>query len=498
MNALLDHDLIRPLWGTMPHLPELLQAWSGRTLGRIAASLRAPTASPPVSAALRTAARNMIAPILGQDAAQRLGSRLAANPAVLSANYHGIECFPEMVQAVHFFALTDLLGEDPAPVVPVLSCANVSLQSQTYPRGLLLNRPIQDAGPIRLPLFPSAMQDVMAGQAPALTKASVDRMRSQWRAKTGLRPFELRALDVLLEEHILRPEVLGQPNFSAQVCRVNASLCERRYRDMSACVVYLELETLVRTLLVDDLTRPTGIMYQVLFDPPIRENILHTLAGERGCWQAEAVNGPELKRTDNAGTVFFWMTDRRGRRCPLRLCTHKAETCLAFQDTYIPLRPEAVIQGLAEGILIPSLFTAYTNLSLEHGLCCFGGIFLTKYLPAMLHATTAALDMPYVPHAPLAALPLSVQLRDERDLFPAGGVELSAAGGLTREDLTRVAHLTIEDVLPLSLASWSRDYILKGTPPDAWRTQVAALAGQWQGVELALTDCCGIEQALTP
>jgi hypothetical protein len=80
---------------------------------------------------------------------------------VLSANYHGVECFPEMVQAIHFFALSDLLADTartpgPGPVVPVLSCSSVSLQSQTYPRGLMLSRQDEsDSGHVHLPFFPT-------------------------------------------------------------------------------------------------------------------------------------------------------------------------------------------------------------------------------------------------------------------------------------------------------------------------------------------------------
>ncbi|MBG3878935.1 hypothetical protein FVW20_18520, partial [Desulfovibrio oxamicus] len=67
---------------------------------------------------------------------------------------------------------------EPRRVIPVLSCTTVSLQSQVYPRGLMLSRRVaRDGHMVRLPLFSAAEQDTMVGAAPPLTAAGVAAMR---------------------------------------------------------------------------------------------------------------------------------------------------------------------------------------------------------------------------------------------------------------------------------------------------------------------------------
>lgn len=501
MNKLISLPLLTPLWARLPHLPPLLRQWGETPLGRIATGF---AENPPdqtgrqsVSSALLAAARSMTAPVLGDAAAEALVRRLAACPSILASNYHGVECFPEMVQAIHFFALGDLTSgsvdaHGSGPVVPVLSCSSVSLQSQTYPRGLMLSRrDAEDAGCMRLPLFPSALQDVMASRAPALTEKQLRTMHAQWLRKDRppLLNWERLAVDDILNRHILRPDVLDLPSFGAQVTRVNASLCAERYSQCQhASVIYLEMEALVAELLGRDLEDEGSVMHRILFDPQVRALILGTLAGVRGCWRTEAINGLALGRTGRAGTIFFWMADKKGRRCPLRLCaTASGEAGLGFGDTCIPLRPAALRGALAAGTIVPSLFTSYMSLTLDHGLRCFGGIFLAEYLPTMIRGVASAMERAGSPLrvAPpgqcLAALPLTVQIEDE-GLRPAGSVELAAAGGLTRAHLNRIAQLTLADVLPLSLASWYRDYVPAEDRLPDWEPALKRLASRWDGV----------------
>ena len=495
METLLDDPFLRPLWSKLGHLPPLLRAWDGLTLGDIATRFMAP-AGARVSKALLDRAESIVAPVLGDAAADALTQRLTRSPSVLSANYHAVECFPEMVQAIHFFALGDLLAprcptNPTPPVVPILSCSSVSLQSQTYPRGLMLAR--QDAttgAPLRLPFFPSALQDVMTGHAPALDPDGLGAMRAQWAHGRwqALTPWERDAVDEIMDKHVLRRDILDLPTFGAQVTRANASLCAARYAQASRpLVIYLEMEHLVSGLLDRDLDRTDSVMHRVVFDPEIRSRVLEGLAGVRGCWKTEAVNGLALGRTGRAGTIFFWLADQQGRRCPLRLGQGPgSEACLEYKNIRIPLRPDALRSALAGGRIVPSLFTSYVSLTLDHGLRCFGGIFLADYLPAMIRGVLAVMNgqdkAALAIHNPLAALPLGVRIESESGLFPAGTVELTAAGGLGRDHLLQLSRLTLADVLPLSLSSWYREYVPAASRPVGWATELDRVAARWRGV----------------
>jgi hypothetical protein len=503
MENLLFRPLLRPLWDLFPHLPPLLLAWDNSTLGEIATgftTILGPSTSrnghdqvqAAVSPALLRVVEAMAESTLGRDLATSLTRRLQSCPSVLSANYHGVECFPEMVQALHFFALPDLLSP-PAPsvtVLPVVSCGSVSLQSPTYPRGLMLSRR-KAGGHVRLPFFPSSCQDLMACRAPALNPESIRAMRRQWsRSDHGLLNWEQDAVNEIMDTHVARPEIMELRNFSQQVAPINASLCRCRYPDAPRVrVIYLEMETLAASLISDDLDNGESVMHRILFDPAVRTRILERLAGVRGCWKTLAVNGPALGRTGNAGTVFFWLADERGRRCPVRLVAEGNDhPRLVYQGTSIALRPTDIQRALGAGQLIPSLFSAYVSLTLDHGLRCFGGIFLADYLPAMINGVRSACDEAQSPvpawqgYNPLAALPISVQVMTEDGQFPAGGVELMASGGLGQDRLRAVAGLTLADVLPASLASWYEEYVPAQARPTGWETELAELAARWQGV----------------
>lgn len=99
-----SHPLLASLWEKFAHLPALLRRWDGQTLKEIAADFLQPnTNTAPVSTALLGEVLAMTTPLFGQDTARALTNRLSSCPAVLSANYHCVECIPEMVQALHFW-----------------------------------------------------------------------------------------------------------------------------------------------------------------------------------------------------------------------------------------------------------------------------------------------------------------------------------------------------------------------------------------------------------
>lgn len=607
---------LAPLWRLFPGLRAILETWEGRTLGDVAQGFRQSGAVP--SAAALDAMHDLVAPVHGEDVARALRRRLHLSPSVLAANHHGIECFPELVQAIHFFGLIDLLGGPdalggpppsgspagrhdltrpqglkrpeavggpdsfegldglcgdarggmpPTPasapvsapvsasapasaltyasasalapmpevagtVIPVLSCTTVSLQSQVYPRGLLLARraPVAEGAHfMRLPLFPASMQDTVVCAAPALTPQQVRASRGLWR-KLPLRPWERRAADALIDAHVDIPEVYALPRFGEQASLINARLCRQRFPDAPlVTVVYIELERLAARLLARDLADGTSIVSRLLFDPAARRRILSRLAGTRGCWTAHAFDdtATPLPRTGSNGTAFFWTVDGTGRRIPLRLDDNGMRPVLTSGDRRFALEPETLAGALHQGLLMPGLFCSYVTLALQHGLRCHGGMFFTEYLPAMLDAVHDVLgECPsHCRTTPLAALPLSVLFDDggdgggggdggdkdnglapcpplsrlgradendrthqDADPRPAGAVEMFAAGGLDADRLRRLARTPAHAVLPLSLRECYEECVPCGERPSGWAERLVPRGTPWPGVTLRVGD----------
>lgn len=452
MNEALPKPLFEAVRKAFPALPGCLAAWEGLTVGEAAAFDAPGAASPAVIRCMgRLAARS-----LGEATGRALERRLARTPAVLSANLHGIDCLPEMVQAVHFFGLRELLrpcGPGERRVIPVLSCGGVALQSEAYPRGLLLFR--GKGAPLRLPLFPAAMQDTVVLKAPALTREGVLAMRHKWEA--SLSAPECRAVDRVLR-HALAPETLALSRFGEQAARINALAGAERFPDIPGVdVVYLELEETAKELLLEDLQRPASLPYRMLFDPALRRGIIGRLADVRGCWSAAAASGEPLPRTGGNGTIFFWDTDEWGRRHPLRLVRDGGLLLLERPGRAFPFTPEGLSHALRGGNLYPGLFAAYATLTLEHGLRCYGGLYFAHYLPRMIRAVSEAFEaageaLPRrAAFSPLAAFPITVHALTSDGLIPAGLLEVLRGGGLNRGALAALADTPFAAFLPATL-----------------------------------------------
>lgn len=305
--------VFKPLWEAFPYLPGCFAAWRGMSLGEISASAYATADGErrPSDAIVDCMAKHA-ARSLGNDVGEAVKRYFSRNSAVLSANLHGIDCLPEMVQAVSFFGLNRLAGGTPGAVIPVLSCGGVSLQSSAYPRGL---QSFHADAPARFPLFRSSWQDTVELNAPALAAKDVRSSAAHWRPT---RAYEERGLGTVLH-HLLDPDTLALKRFGEQAARVNAKLYAALFPDARPVVAYLELEEIARELLIGDLARPDSVLHRALFTPVLCEGLLRRLAGVRGCWSPCVASGGELPRTAGNGTAFFWGVDGRGRRHPLRL-----------------------------------------------------------------------------------------------------------------------------------------------------------------------------------
>lgn len=533
-------DELAPLWQVLPHLPEIVAAWDGATVREVAERFSAPGAAP--SAAVVDAMCGLAAESMGTEVAQGLRSRLARTPSVLSANHHGIECFPALVQALHFFGLAELLparspdgpSSGPAPgegahplsgqgaampsglgvggahgaapagqtaprgVIPVLSCTTVALQSQVYPRGLLLSRRVaRDGHLVRLPLFPATEQDTVVAAAPALAAQGVAAMRRRWR-QVRLARWEREAVNALVDMFVDRPEVYELPSFERQVSHINERMCRARFPDShGVSVAYMGLETLASRVLQRDLTDAGTPVARMLFDGALRRGLLDALAGTRACWERTVFEGAgdSLPRTGRSGTAFFWWLDDAGRRCPLRCVADADGAALVREGVRIPLAPEPLVQALGEGRLVPGLFCSYMALVVGHGLHCHGGVFFASYLPAMLAGLARvpglgdlARSVPHGLAGPdlLAELPLTVFLDDGHEPpRAAGAVELLAGGGLTAQRLEQLAALPMRDVLPYSLRECYMEFVPEALRERGWEERMDAAPGEGCGVFLS-------------
>jgi hypothetical protein len=412
----------------------------------------------------------------GQDAARRARTRLQDSPVVYTANHLCLESMPLTVQSMVLAGLVE-----PADgILPVEACGLIPADNASYPSGLLLDRIVQGKL-LRLPILDLSKRQrrqmtlgLEGFRAVDLARAArrVDEMTAEGTLSAAMRD----ALHRVLNEILGSPDVLGADRFLRQAERANPRLWQAWYapevRGDVRPLAYLTSETLRQPLLLADLQDRSSLIARVLFEPELRTDLLRRLNGVPCCWTDEGRSG---------GTAFFWAVTTEGRTVPLAL----QNDALIGDEGPFPLEPDALLEAVETGRLVPSIFLNLT-LGLARGLIQIGGFSQLDYLArmqqgiadALAHigdtASALRLGPPLPPMFTAGLAGLAVKHLPE-GIVSAGGLSLIAHGGLTRRDLDRLHRLTLADAMLLELPGLTRmvvgDEAFRALPlpsPEAW------------------------------
>ncbi len=451
-----------------------------------------------------------VAPLLGESVARRVAHDLAEHPIALATNHHGVDYFSHSIQGNIIFSLNAITGATSATTVPIFSFGSVPLNNSTYPRGLLLyhvDLTKLETMPKKLPLFPDRLKRCMVSVAPPfdqtmvhITEARFDKMVCDKQVSPKLADH----LHKVFQEDYCHVSVLGLPNYSQQVVVLNNRIWKRILRELNPVpdIVYLESEKIASTLLKFDLSNPKSLAYHLMFDPLLREYVLEELDGIRGCWErkklAQRLCMNNLNETQRekilhaCGTVFFWGVDPTGRRIPLYLQTDASDNALLRGiDDYnnfweLPYTPQAIIRGLEENMLIPSLFTCFLTLAFARGIICVGGDFQGEYLPQIQYGVVTGLQKTpgYHNAAHLVAnVPtnfyldcmVTVMSKTENGyLIPAGTTEIIAGGGINKNDIEQMLSLNVREAHLAGLFETDSGALPPESRLPGWKKQLAA------------------------
>jgi hypothetical protein len=309
-------------------------------------------------------------------------------------------------------------------------------------------------------------------------------------------------LQTILTQDYGCDSVLNSSSYSRQAFLVNRRLWKRMFAEPNSApeLVYLELERIVSELLEIDLLDEKSLIWAIMFDPALRESVLKELDGQRVCWNnadlaarvgADVSSKSVRKESGNAGTHFFWGIDDVLRRVPLCLEPKgRGNLFLRGRDDRgklweIPYTPQAVLKGLKEEKLLPSLLTCYLSVSLARGITCVGGYYQGVYLPPIQKGIIKALQQ-VTSYRNVAECVAGVDTRcyisgmqtvmtpcDDDMLIPAGPVEILAAGGILAEDLERIQNLSVAEAHLASLFDTVPDIAAREEKPSDWITSLA-------------------------
>lgn len=438
-----------------------------------------------------TVAVNMCRHTLGENVARRLEKQLNTNNAVLTGNHHGPEWFYVTIQGMLAYAFGLLYNNDDVGVEVVLAFSDIPQNNITHPRGMII-------GNQRLSIFPDREKSRLVIATPRFTRDMIDDGESKSTALNKLSELPLHpklreTAGEVLRQIYLDEQVLNQPDYTSQITIINNKLWpwlfSKEVRHRIPEMVYLPIERIVSQLLINhDLNNVNSLVYQVMFEPQVRESVLQSLNGVYGCWDNDKINAlhtnylqhDHLNARENerhCGTVFFWGIDNKGKRYPfileltdggwfLKGVTMRGETIK------IPWEKGEIINALKNEQIIPSLFTTFLVLAFQRGVKCFGGFNQIQYLTEMKEGLSKALDCLNMPELAgmvmntstinyCTGMTMIVVLEREGDkdrdrsltIRPAGTLDILAYGGLKDKDIIEMGSLPVKDAIYLSLPS---------------------------------------------
>lgn len=446
------------------------------------------------------------APLLGGTIAEKAAQELQSSPAVLTANHHGVDFLAQSVQGSLLFSLREVGGK-PAATVPVFACGNVPLNNPTFPRGLLLYHADRGAPefrlPIRLPVFLDRHKRQSVSVVEAYDAAMLVRTEQRLAAmmRTQQIPFNLAAAaEKILGEDYRSSLASGLKSYSQQAVVLNNLIWKRCFREPEQVpeMVFLELEKIASLLLQVDLQDENSLMWQIMFNPMLRDEVLSQLDGAKACWDRGKLTqlanpDPNDKKSDpgGCGTIFFWAIDNTGRRVPLTFTgSPDRQGMLQGRDDRGELcafsfNSQDITQSLQAGKLLPSLFTCYSAISLARGISCCGGYFQADYLSNIQNVLVGAFseiigeaglveDVNRVPTSIyLSGMQGVMRSLDSNFLLPAGPIEIIASGGLSPTQIEQMRLLTVRDAHLGGLAETLPDFLPRDNLPDNWQLLMA-------------------------
>lgn len=372
-----------------PAAAEMLARHGDKTLRAYLGQLRhRPSPDILPSGDLLAAVEDYFTSFFGAETARECAEVLRRSRCMTTANHHHPAFEYMTVQDTILCDQWLRLQGETGEVVPVVACANLSLTSTLYPRGMVVYDCTLPEGRLRLPLYSWKLRRpcvaAIGGIVPEMVDNVLKRLPQEVRqgsitARMG-DTLERFCREVLLSEEVQRYDTLRE-----QTTVINDMISQRYFTDRRPRYIWMPMETITARLLARDLRREGGILHQMLFREGLRTALLRELDGVAGCWEG-----------NTGGTHFFWGLDSRGIRFPLRLWEEAGRTVLAGcsslgEDVRVPFTPRALAEGMREQTLLPGMFLCFLEMHFLRDFTVFGGYYQPTYLAQMRRGMVQAM-----------------------------------------------------------------------------------------------------------
>lgn len=341
--------------------------------------------------------------VLGQSLASSARWQLDTEYSVSTADHHGSISHAFFLNGNIFQGLHN--RSKGYSNILVFSCASISLNNASFPRGQLYT----SGGVIKhLPIFSLKYKHHPVYSLRAYNIEEAERLRG------GLGKINAK-LGETLGNIYGSADVLESRDFSEQIAKTNLALWKLLPEQQDLNLVCISQEELVSRLILThhlDANQPTEI-YNLLFNEEWQEKFTQFFADIPGAFFKDK------------GTFIFWGI-KDGHRVRLK----REDGFLVSEDPAvelsIALNAESVAQALDNKSIMPSMALSFITLSFYYGLKCGGGINQIGYLTQMKEAYNKMLE----------ALGVGRQISVSTDYFSGDyGLDLGSGHLLTAIDM---------------------------------------------------------------
>lgn len=311
--------------------------------------------------------------LFDQTTAQSIARQLGKYFFVSTADHHGPICHP-------FWLNANLLAATQASTLEnilVFSCATVSLNNSSVPRGLIFHSDAKNYEQLhQLSFFPASENQRPVFGMRAYIKTDLARLKKNIWSKVqdeSVRMAVAEKIIKLIDEVYGAAEAFAAPNFSSQISVTNAKLWQRFFpvNQTVPRLIYLDQESITTELLLSHHLTADTIISQMILDTSLAPMIVKYFDGIRGGFSLAEKKGSYLFWALPAGSKYrqqLWLDGKELRTTDGAFC--------------VPLEADAIMEKLQTGELIPTILLTFLILSFYYGLKCLGGFLQPSYLTA--------------------------------------------------------------------------------------------------------------------
>lgn len=303
--------------------------------------------------------------LVSEDTVNKVTHSLKQTGFVSTCDHSGVLNHP-------FFINNNLVRQEFKETLATLSftCGGVSLTNSSYPRSIFFHDLSNKLTHLPLISLKGRRRSVY-GHSPF--SKDVVQKHLQRVETLSLSDSAKNELTHLLATLLNSENLFTQDTYSKQLTILNQILWQEVYADKP--VIYIEVEEIVKELLLQTHFTHQTLVQSILFDEKVRNVYIEAFEGVVGAHHTETKSGSHI----------FWYIDKN-KQTRVQLFIQKDTLVSEDGLIQIPLTKEALEVGLKNYSLLPSMAFCYGLLSSYYNLTLGGGFSQIDYLT---HITTA-------------------------------------------------------------------------------------------------------------